>query len=117
MLLIYKRISGLMVALWVLGTCVAAYFHWRISDRIQQDKRRLDHQFALLVSSPMLARLEPFASFSESLAAIAQFADPRSERSRDVFRWGVGSGPALLANASYYECNLCGWDPQAMERV
>ncbi len=27
------------------------------------------------------------------------------------------AGPALLANASHYEKKICGWDPQAMERI
>jgi predicted dehydrogenase len=27
------------------------------------------------------------------------------------------AGPALLANASHYERKICGWDPQAMERI
>jgi predicted dehydrogenase len=27
------------------------------------------------------------------------------------------AGPALLANASHYERQICGWDPRAMERI
>jgi hypothetical protein len=27
------------------------------------------------------------------------------------------AGPALLANQSHYQREICGWDPKAMDRV
>jgi hypothetical protein len=47
------------------------------------------------------------------------FASVRS-RTRVVEDAAFGlraAGPALLANQSHYQREICGWDPKAMERV
>jgi len=88
--------------------------------------REYRHKYPERPATPDNMRLTPAEEFlapddySDHAAHLANFfAAVRSRKPvvEDAVFGLRAAGPALLANASYFERKICGWDPHAMERV
>ena len=80
MVQLYRRITVLMAALWMIGASVTALLHWRTFVRVQEDERRSDGRAALLAADRILARIEYFGKLASALASSAQFETPQDLR-------------------------------------
>jgi hypothetical protein len=108
MLRVYKRISSLMFFVWILGACVTAYFHWRISDRGQRDSKQLDEEIAFIESDRLLARIRHFGELASLLASSAQFANPQDLRLDGVRLRSVTR--AVASKIAFYD-GISNWLP------